>query len=189
MTDRYSLLLVAAAMVALFFSAGCQTTTPATDAHARALTMDESSVKLRQAQSRRFDTADEAMILQACSAVMQDLGFNVEETSWETGLLVGSKDRDAVEAGQVAGQIFLATLVAAFGGQADPVWDRNQRIRISIITRPIGQGAINVRTTFQRVVWDTKGQVSKVETIDDLEIYQEFYDKVSQAVFLEAHEL
>jgi len=104
-------------------------------------------------------------------------------------MLVGSKERDAIEAGQVAGQLFLAALVAAFGGQADPVWDRNQRIRISIITRPAGQNAINVRTTFQRVIWNSKNQVSRVETLDSPEMYQEFYDKVSQAVFLEAHEL
>lgn len=171
-------------------SSSCQTTGGASAAHSRALMLDESSLKLRQTQSRRFDTSDEAMILRACSGVMQDLGFTIEETSRETGMLVGSKDRDAIETGQVAGQLFLAGLVAAFGGQADPVWDKNQRIRISIITRPMtGKNVINVRTTFQRVIWNTKNQVSRVETLDSPGLYQEFYDKVSQAVFLEAHEI
>lgn len=189
MPRQSSSLLITALIATALLSSACQTTGGATEAHSRALLLDQSSLQLRQVQSRRFDTADETMILRACSAVMQDLGFSVEEISRETGMLVGSKERDAIEAGQVAGQLFLAALVAAFGGQADPVWDQNQRIRISIITRPAGQNAINVRATFQRVIWNSKNQVSRVETLDSPVMYQEFYDKVSQAVFLEAHEL
>ena len=184
-----SILVVLATIGVAFLSTSCQTTGTASRTHASALMMDQSSVQLRQIQSRRFDTADEAMILRACAAVMQDLGFTIEESSKETGLIVGSKDRDAIEAGQVAGQLFLATLVAVLGGVVDPVWDNTQRIRISIVTRPTAQGTVNVRTTFQRMISNTKNQVSKAETIASAEIYQEFYDKVSQAVFLEAHEI
>ncbi len=184
-----SILVVLATIGVAFLSTSCQTTGTASRTHASALMMDQSSLQLRQIQSRRFDTADEAMILRACAAVMQDLGFTIEESSKETGLIVGSKDRDAIETGQVAGQLFLATLVAVLGGVADPVWDNTQRIRISIVTRPTAKKSINVRTTFQRMISNTKNQVSKVETIANPEIYQEFYDKVSQAVFLEAHEI
>lgn len=168
---------------------GCQTDTTA-ERHAAALTLTSEDVSRRQSQMRRFDTTDERLILSACSGVLQDLGFNIDESSVATGLLVASKRRDAVEAGQVAGQVFLAALITAMGGYADPTWDRDQRIRISIVTKPAldGNGVI-VRTTFQRVVWNTKNLVSKAETIEDPVVYQEFFAKLSQSVFLEAHEI
>ncbi len=46
-----------------------------------------------------------------------------------------------------------------------------------------------VRVTFQRIVFDTAGQVTRAEQINDPAIYREFYDKLSKSVFLEAHEI
>jgi len=152
-----------------------------------ALTLSGDSMALRQAQTRRFDTGDEKMILVASSGVLQDLGFTLEESSAGTGLIVASKNRDAVESGQVAGQLVLAALITALGGKADPVWERDQRIRISVSTRPTGPKAVAVRVTFQRVIWNTKNQITRVESIEDPTIYQEFFDKLAQSVFLEAN--
>lgn len=169
--------------------AGCQQAS-GTQQHAAALTLAEENLGQRQMQTRRFDTTDERSILAASAGVLQDLGFTTEETNLKAGLIVASKDRDAVEAGQVAGQVFFALLVSAMGGRADPVWDANQKIRISIVTRPAAdRSGIIVRATFQRVIWNTKNQISRVETIDKPEIHQQFFDKLSQSVFLEAHQI
>ena len=46
-----------------------------------------------------------------------------------------------------------------------------------------------VRVTFQRTIVDTAGRVTHASQINDAGIYQHFYDKLAQAVFLEAHEL
>ncbi len=185
MSARRGLAIAAALLVA----ASCQTTNTVPMQEA-ALTLKPEALARRELGLRRFDTPDERMILSACSGVLQDLGFTLEESSVATGLLVASKNRDAMEAEQVAGQIFVAALITAMGGTADPVWDRDQKIRISIITQPALDGAgVVVRVTFQRVVWNTKNQVSKVETIGDPGIYQQFFDKLSQSVFLEAHQI
>ena len=46
-----------------------------------------------------------------------------------------------------------------------------------------------VRVTFQRIIFDTAGQITRAEQINDPAIYREFYDKLSKSVFLEAHEI
>ena len=155
-----------------------------------ALTLSSENLAQRQAQMRRFETRNETTVLSASAAVLQDLGFTIEETAAASGLVAGSKDRDAVEAAQVSGQVFFAILVTAMGGTSDPVWDNTQKIRVSVLTRPSSDRAATVtRVAFQRLVWNSKNQVSKVETIEDPAIYQQFFDKLAQAVFLEAHQL
>lgn len=177
-------------LAAAVLAAGCQTQQAVIQQQTAALTLSADSLALRQAQMRRFDTTDEAVVLAAATGVMQDLGFMIEESKAAAGLVIGSKDRDAVEAGQIAGQLFFATMIAAMGGKADPVWDATQKIRVSIATKPSGDKAATVaRVTFQRVVWNTKNQLSKLETIDDRTIYQQFFDKLAQSVFLEAHQI
>lgn len=151
-----------------------------------ALELSPKSLENRQVQTRRFDTTDESSILSASAALLQDLGFNLDEAAPELGLILASKDRSAVEAGQVAAAVFVALLT----GVATPT-DKNQKFRASVVTRPIGENreSIAVRVTFQRIVWNTQGQVSKREALDEPKMYQEFFDKLSKAVFLEAHEL
>ena len=120
----------------------------------------------------------------------QDLGFIVDDSAPGSGLLIASKRRDATGAGQVASQVILVMLAAAAGSRVDPVWERDQRIRASIVTRPATDGRSTLaRVTFQRVIWNTRDQVSRVESIGDPEIYRGFFDKLSQASFLEAHDI
>ena len=181
-----TLLVIALMGLAL---AACRSETAVKDQTA-ALTLSAKHINQRVMQMRRFDTRDERMLLSACSGVLQDLGFSIDESSVPTGLLVASKDRDAIEEDQVAGQVFFAALIIAMGGQADPVWDRNQKIRVSVTVKPtLDNSATIARATFQRVVWNTKNQVSKAETINDAVIYQTFFDKLSQSVFLEANQI
>lgn len=155
-----------------------------------ALTLTNENLAQKQVRSRRFDTKDELLVQQASAGVLQDLGFTIRETSAQSGLVMGEKDRDAIESGQVASQVFLAVLVSALGGKSDPRWDETQKIRVSIISQPSAdKGAMHVRVTFQRVVWDNHREVSRIETIDEPKIYQQFFDKLSQSLFLEAHQV
>ena len=178
-------LVCAATLAAL---AACQTN-PTVEQETKALSLSQESLKSRALQSRRYETKDERKILAACSGVLQDLGFAITESSAKAGLIVAMKDRDAIEAGQVAGSIIASALIAALGGQADPTYDTKQKIRISIVTTPLPSGTTLVRATFQRVLWNNKNQLSRVETIDDPVIYQQFFDKLSQSIFLEGQKI
>lgn len=159
------------------------------------------------------------------SNVLQDMGFNLENSEVSLGVLTANKQRDATNAGEVVGAVFLALL---FGVMA-PV-SKSQSIRVSLVVHPAGvdsaiaqsysnatastpieaakkavknlpkaeqekiisiatqPGNYIVRVTFQRVVTRTDNSVY-VETIDDPEIYQEFFDKLSKSVFIEAQKI
>lgn len=149
-----------------------------------ALSMNTATLEDRQIQTRLFETSDEEKILVASASVLQDLGFNLDESETDLGLLVASKERDATEAVQVV----LMLAIAVMGGGTTPI-DDVQKIRVSLVTSPAGENGARtaVRATFQRIVWNTYGQISRREKLGEPEMYQEFFDKLSKAVFLEAH--
>ncbi len=166
---------------------GCVTTIPD-----EALQLSKQSLKYRQLQTRYFDSS-ENVVLSASAAVLQDLGYNIDESATELGVLVCSKHRDATEGSQIVGSIIMGLLF----GVVTPV-DDTQLIRASLITNPIHVDATDqdgnkfrtaVRVTFQRIITDTAGQISRREGIIIEDIYQEFFDKLSQSLFLEAHEI
>lgn len=151
-----------------------------------ALQLSPESLEERQLQTRRFETQDEANLLSASAALLQDLGFAIDKSETSLGVIAASKDRSAVEAGQVVGAILLSIL--AMG--APVPYDKTQKMRVSVVTRPLGDGkSTAVRVTFQRIVWNTANQISTRERLNDPEIYREFFSKLSKAVFLEAHQL
>ncbi|MEK6675227.1 MAG: hypothetical protein AABZ47_06180 [Planctomycetota bacterium] len=144
--------------------------------------MTRPTLEVRQQSTRRFETADEQVVLAASAGLLQDLGFNIDESETDLGLIVASKDRSAVQGGQVAGKVFMLILF-----RANVPIDKNQRFRASIVTKPVGQDIV-VRVTFQRVVWNDRGQITHLERLDEPGAYQEFFDKLSKSIFLQAHE-
>ena len=51
----------------------------------------ESQVKLRQIQSRYFDTDDKRMTMESVIATLQDLGFVIDKASYELGSVSATK--------------------------------------------------------------------------------------------------
>jgi hypothetical protein len=166
----------------LVFLQGCQTTIPKD-----ALVLSPDSLERRQLQTRRIDGISEVKLLAASVGVLQDLGFEIDESETKLGVIVASKDRSAVSTAQVMGSI----LLAALAGSSVP-WDEKQKIRVSLVTHPAlgpdGAPLLDdqvIRITIQRIVWNTQGQITHVDAIDEPEIYQQFYDKLSKSIFLE----
>lgn len=150
-----------------------------------ALALKKDTLENRILQTRRYDTLAEKRLLSASAAVMQDMGFALDESETSLGVLVGSKTRSAIDEVQVAAAI----VVIAMGGTNVAI-DERQLIRMSIVTRPSKtERASLVRVTFQRTIWNTHKVVSRIEAINDPEIYAEFFDRLSKAVFLEGHKI
>ena len=177
----------------LLFLTGCSAA-PARDV----FKLPESSLAERQLQSRRFDTLDRVELLNASVGVLQDLGFTLEVTSFELGVLTGSKELDARHAGQIAiaaGQVTLSVLLAIVTQDISqlpgsvPAVDDEQKVRVCLVVNQSleNKDASVVRATMSRVIWNTKGQVTRAEILTLPELYEAFFDKLSKATFLQAH--
>lgn len=155
-------------------------------------------------QTRMFDTTDEKELLSASAAVLQDLGFQIEESITDVGILRAAKERGAREYGQEINQGLIALLSTAsiIVGGTIIVWpvDVHQQINATLTTRRSDSdpSRFSVRVLFHRSLWKGDGNVGdnyippgqqKLEVILDKEIYQQFFAKLSKSVFLEAHKI
>ena len=148
-----------------------------------ALTLAPDNMAIRQRQTRVFDTTDEILMLRSAAGVLQDIGFTIDETSPATGVLIASANRSALNSRKIADHVLLLLLGVPTG-----TIDTSQTIKASIVTSKIENiKKIALRVTFQRVVLNGNGFPSKLESIDDPILYQNFFNKLSQSVFLEAH--
>lgn len=169
------------AFAAAVFLAGCQHGIPED-----ALALNGDTLERRQLESRRFSGTTDANILAACAGVAQDMGFAIDESETKLGILACSKNREASSGGD---RFAMALLL---GANAANSMDRDQKIRLCIVVKPAGKTVDKnwvVRATFQRIVRNSYGQVTKLEWLSDDELYQEFYQKLSKSVFLEAQKI
>ncbi|KAA5610330.1 hypothetical protein [Rhodovastum atsumiense] len=98
-------------------------------------------------------------MLQSAIGALQDLGFTIEESQAASGVIVGSKLSGA-------------------------------RIRAQVSVRRIPQQrAMLVRATFQRIVPQPGAMLALGDTLDDPALYQGFFERIAQSVFLTAHEI
>ena len=129
-------------------------------------------------------------ILHAATGTLQDLGFTIVESSAEVGVVVASKQRDAEESGQIAGQVVLTVLMGLLGSTHNPTWDKEQSIYVTLFVSPIANSPMTeVRALFDRRLINNYGQLWRTELIENPEIYQEFYDEMSKGLLLEAHKI
>ena len=184
---KYSSKLNALAVMLLALSLAACGSTPQS-----ALRMSESSLATRQVQTREFSELDNGAILLASVAVLQDMGYAIDEIEVELGLLSASKRADATNKFEAFGMLTadamqcVFTLMLACNRNLYKDIDDVQDIRLTVIAglqRPGGE--IPVRVTMQRIIWDKGGHLSEQETITDASVYEAFFAKLSKAVFLE----
>ena len=151
-----------------------------------AFKLSTTSLEDRQMQSRKFTTLDTKLLLSSGASVLQDLGYTIDESNVGLGVLTASKQADATNAGQIAGAVMLALLT----GTVTPT-DDEQKIRICLVIQEglSDESSSVARITMQRIIWNTQGQVSRVESIKAPEIYQAFFEKLSKSTFLEANQI
>ncbi len=157
-----------------------------------AFRIPESSLSIRQMQTREYTELDDGTILSASVAVLQDMGYAIDEIEAELGLLSASKRADATNKLEAFGTLTVDamqcvfTLMLACTRKHYKKIDDVQDIRLTLIAGPQQlSGDVPVRITIQRIIWDKAGRLSEQETITDPRVYDSMFAKLAKAVFLE----
>lgn len=148
-------------LVAPFLASGCV----ANGNQMAAFSSEVSQVQQRQIDSRMFETADETMVLQAVVGVLLDTGFKVTETNMAQGLVSAQKGKSGF--GLLAGR----------------------EVRITVTTFKVTDASIRVRATLQDISTGMDPRYTRGEQVRDARIYQEFFDKLAQSLFLDANQV
>lgn len=169
--------------------AGCAATPKIPES---ALRLPESTVEIRNIQSRSYDVPSEATILAASVAVLQDMEYNLDSIEKPLGVLSASKVSDADSTSEKT-QLFLLDLLCAAGGtQCNAMANASdkQKIAVTLVVLPslAKQGSFIARITIQRVVFNKQQQVTLTEAVVDAETYQKIFDKLSQSIFLQVNQ-
>lgn len=158
-----------------------------------AFRLSESAFELRELQTREYTAVTDRQVLTASTAVLQDLGYAIDEAEPNLGVVSASKRANATNQLQALGTLTIDGVKCAFTllllcdgkyyGEIDDIQD----IRLTLVTRPQRNrdGDVAVRVTIQRIVWDKKGRLSEQATVTEDDVYAAFFDKLSKAVFLE----
>lgn len=196
---RYALVAVSGLLLASQLSGCVQHTQP--DA---LFQLTPESAGNRAMQTRLFETKDDRELLSASAAVLQDLGFQVEESVREVGFLRAAKERSAREHGQDLSRFFIWLLSTPLVFLQQPPLlmpvDLHQKIAATLVARPLNAESTRqeIRIVFYRVVWKGEGMSGRqhiapgeqrMEMVRDPVLYQQFFAKLSKAVFLEAFTL
>ncbi|SDR30742.1 hypothetical protein [Pseudovibrio sp. Tun.PSC04-5.I4] len=145
----------------------------------------EKHKAMKVAQSRTVVTPKKKEVLLSGAKALQDMGFTIDSTDPDLGLVVGSKRRDATDGRQmalaVAGAAVQTVLFGPIIGYATFKYDDEQTVRASL-TAGEGDKGTDLRINVQRVVLDQRGGISRQETVQDAELYSTFYDTLGASI-------
>lgn len=178
-----------AAMVIAVVAGGCASGPPE-----EAYRLPPTTLEVRERQTRTFD-ADEAEIIGACVALLQDMEYNIDAVETQLGVLTASKLVDADSAAQKAGlialdvvNVVLAALGAGrSGSSAYAGADDEIGLDLTLVVLPslAREGEYTARFTLQSTLYDKAERVKKRHVIQEPIVYQEIFDKLSKSLFLE----
>jgi hypothetical protein len=158
-----------------------------------AFRLTESSLRMREMQTRVYASADDNSVMSASAAVLQDMGYTIDEVEYVLGVISASKRADATNRIHAVGTKTLDTMICALSllmacnGKNYSEIDDVQDIRLTLISMPESESSdeVAVRITIQRFVWDKEGRLTEQSTVTDGKVYEAVFAKLSKAVFLE----
>ena len=142
---------------------------------------EESQVKVRNAQSRVFDTSDKLAMIEAIVATLQDIDFQIEVLDESLGIVSAKRFLDL----ERPDDAFLPTYLL-YDEESLVVLNRNYRswgpfqhrsdlVRLTVTVRPRNASQLIVRASAQYYL----------RPVEDPESYQPFYAALEKALLAE----
>lgn len=174
------------------------------------LQTEGSALAIRQLQTRLYPTKDEEILITGAINLFQDMGYSIDTSNKDLGLILAFKSVDADNAGTDILR-FLALL-------NKPIWDTSgtgipdrQEIHITFTVKPsMRDDGFLARITLKRVMVDESDTAlgadhaspTGIPLIDQMqetaldrekllaeELYDEFFEKLSKSIFLESNKI
>jgi len=151
------------------------------DNRAQILRSEASQVKVRNAQSRVFDTTDKLQMMQAIVATFQDLGFQVEVLDEHLGIISGKQflAAERPSSGGLATYLLYDEESLVVFNRVYRTWGPFQRrsdmVRLTVTVRQRNEAQLIVRASAQYYL----------RPVEEPAAYQRFYAALEQALFTE----
>lgn len=167
---------------------GCAATIPED-----ALRLPESTLDIRSIQTRTFAAPSENEILTATIAALQDMEYNIDRIEKPLGVITASKVSDADSVGETTALIIVDVLCVISGGgpcDASSSAKDEQQITLTMVVLPSleKEHEYVTRITIQRAIFDKAERIKVLERIDDAATYQQIFDNLSKAIFIQVSE-
>ena len=142
----------------------------------------KSQLEIREFQTRTYEINDTKMVMKAVLNVLQDDGFIVKNANIDLGLLVAEKEVDIDRLKK--GTKMLLGLFSIYG----VTWSKSAKTEATANVSEFGK-TTKVRVNFLVTIYNNKGAPKKIEKIEDLKFYQEFFSKVDKGIFIQKENL
>ena len=147
-------------------------------------------------QSRRFESNAKDVVLNGCLSVLQDMGYNISSGNRQMGLVVASRKAEVLPPGighaVAEAAVVVTTIILSLLSGQDMVTDLpeqvEQTIFVSLLVSVESESQTRVRLSIDRDMLYDNGRVIPDHTELPL-VYEDFFEKLARAVFLEAHQL
>lgn len=157
-----------------------------------ALRLQASTLEVRSIQTRTFVAPSSNDILAATIATLQDMEFNIDNIEKSLGVITASKVSDADSTGEKTALFVLDVMCAIFTGGCglSSTAKDEQHITATLVVLPslARSDEFVARITIQRVIFDKSERIAVLERIEDAEIYQQAFDKLSKSMYIQVSE-
>jgi len=139
-----------------------------------------TQLQIREIQTRAYPISDMKMVMKAMINVLQDEGYMISNSSLDLGLLSAEKNIDV--------ESTFMRILARLADAQNARWDKQTTIVANANVSSFGE-TTRIRMSFQSKTVDNFGCPSKTITLYDACLYEDFFSKVSKALFLQGESI